>query len=74
MNPRHASELARRYSLANAESMRARLPNLGESLHTAAIELNRDLTIERIDLMMAWLKGAESSLMHLRRALKESVA
>jgi hypothetical protein len=34
-------------------------------------ELARDCTVERCDEMLARLKGAETSLMHLRLALAE---
>jgi hypothetical protein len=52
-------------------AMCARLPDLGESLNNAAVDLSRDITVERVDEMLVWLKGAESSLVHLRRALAE---
>ena len=51
------------------ESLASHLPDLGESLLTAAIDLSRDCTVERVDLMLARIKGAETNLTHLRRAL-----
>lgn len=62
-------ELARRLYAPSAETLISHLPDLGESLHTAAIDLERDCSIERCDLMLARLKGAETNLIHLRRAL-----
>jgi len=55
--------------LPDLDAMRARLPDLGESLHNAAIDLGRDLTLERVDEYMARLKGAQTNMTHMRRAL-----
>jgi hypothetical protein len=52
-------------------AMRKHLPDMGESLHNVAIDLARDCTVERCDEMLARLKGAETSLMHLRLALAQ---
>ena len=57
----------------NIDAMRARLPDVGESLNTAAHELARDITLEKIDAFLAKLKGAETSLIHLRRTLAQEV-
>ena len=65
---RHNTTLAAKLYQSNVGAMRARLPDLGESLHIAAIDLSKDCTIPRIDEMLARLKGAETSLIHLRRA------
>jgi hypothetical protein len=62
-------EAVRQLYQPDIESMRRSLPDLGESLHTAAIELSRDCSVERVDLMITRLKGAESGLVHLRKAL-----
>jgi len=45
------------------------LPDLGESLQSAAIDLSRDCTLDRVDLMLSRLKGAEACLVNLRKAL-----
>ena len=69
---RHSHELARRlYARPDASTIIAHLPDLGESLNSAAIDLAQDCNIESIDAMLARLKGAESSLMHLRRSLAD---
>ena len=65
---RHDAALAAKLYQSNVDAMRARLPDLGESLHSAAIDLAKDCTIPRIDEMLAWPKGAATSLMHLRLA------
>jgi hypothetical protein len=57
----------------DVDAMRRRLPDLGESLNTAAVELARDITLDKIDAFMAKLKGAETSLMHLRRQLAADI-
>jgi len=49
--------------------MRKNLPDMCESLHNATIDLSRDCSLDRVDLMLAKVKGAETSLVHLRRAL-----
>ena len=59
----------RRLYQPSIESQASHLPDLGESLHTAAIDLSRDCTLERVDLMLARIKGAEATLVHLRKAL-----
>jgi hypothetical protein len=70
---KHRADLARRlYARPDANSIIKHLPDLGESLHNAAIDLARDCTVERIDAMLARLKGAETSLVHLRRKLMQS--
>ena len=68
---RYAPELARRILCRpDAAAMRAVLPDLGESLNTAAQELARDVeSLDKIDKFLAKLKGAETALMHLRRDL-----
>jgi hypothetical protein len=70
---RHDPEPARRLHARQPDisAMRARLPDLGESLHNAAIDLARDCTVERCDEMLARLKGAETSVAHLRRSLAQ---
>jgi hypothetical protein len=62
-------ELARRLYQPDLDAMRTHLPALGESLNNAAIDLAKDCTIPRIDEMLARLKGASTSLLHLRRGL-----
>jgi hypothetical protein len=55
-------------------SMRLRLPDLGESLHAAAVDLGRNLTLDRCDMMLDRLRGAENSVRHLRQRLAEELA
>ena len=45
------------------------LPALGKCLHVAAVELSRDCTLERVDLMLDRLKGAQAAIVHLRKSL-----
>ena len=66
---RHDAVLARRLYQSNSDLIRSSLPDLGESLNNAAIDLAKDCTIPRIDEMLARIKGAETSLLHLRRGL-----
>jgi len=47
------------------------LIDMGEALNTACQDLARDCTLPRIDEMLHRIKGAETSLLHLRRALAE---
>ena len=61
--------LARRMFAPDIDAMRCSLPDVGESLNTAALELARDLNLERLDQMLARLKSAESNLVHLRKAM-----
>ena len=49
----------------------ARLPDLGAALEAGLCELNRDLTVDRIDQMAMKLKAADQSLLVMRRALIE---
>jgi len=70
---RHDAALARQlYARPDSSAMIKHLPDLGESLNNAAIDLAQDCTVERIDAMLARLKGAETSLIHLRRKLMQS--
>ena len=70
---RHDPELAQRlYSRApDLYTVQKHLAAMGESLSTAAHELARDVTLEKIDLFLAKLKTAESNMQHLRRALAQ---
>jgi hypothetical protein len=69
---RHDHSLARAlYARPDASAMIKHLPDLGQSLQSAAIDLAKDCSLPRIDEMLARLKGAETSLLHLRRALAE---
>jgi hypothetical protein len=72
---RHDPELARRLYARkpDLDAMRKALPDLGESLNTAAHELAREITIERVDQMRAKIQGADDALLHLRRALAQKV-
>lgn len=50
-------------------SMTSHLPTMGESLDEACRALADDCTLERVDLMLARVKSAETNLVHLRKAL-----
>jgi hypothetical protein len=50
-------------------SLISHLPDLGESLHHAAVDLSLDCTVQRVDLLLARLQGSETALVHLRKAL-----
>jgi hypothetical protein len=69
MNMICAIDAARRMLTPSVENMIASLPDLGDSLNTAAVDLAHDCTLERVDMMLSRIKGAESSLIHLRKAL-----
>ena len=62
-------DLARQLYQPSVESRVSHLPDLGESLHSAAIDLARDCTLEGVDQMLARIKGAETTLVHIRKAL-----
>jgi Arc/MetJ-type ribon-helix-helix transcriptional regulator len=68
---RHDATLARKLYQSNSDLIRSSLPDLGESLPAAAVDLARDCTLERVDKMLSRLRGAETSLLHLRRSLAE---
>ena len=67
----HDPLLLRQLYRPDADAMRLRLPDLGESLHNAAVELGRDLTPDRCDQFAARLQTALDFTRHLRRALVE---
>lgn len=62
---------ARSRFMPDLEAMRVHLPDLGQSLATAAAELARDLTAERCDLMLDRLQVASNTVRAIRRALAE---
>ncbi len=62
-------DLVRRLYAPSAESLLSHIPEMGESLNSAALDLARDCTLKRVDLMLARIKGAEASLVHLRKLL-----
>jgi len=68
---RHDAALAAKLYQSNSDLIRSSLPDLGESLHAAAVDLARDCSLEHVDKMLSRLKGAETSLLHLRRSLAE---
>ena len=71
---RHDPDLARRlYARPDSGNMIKYLPDLGESLHNAAIDLANDCTLAHVDEMLARLKGAETGLQHLRRSLAAEI-
>jgi hypothetical protein len=55
------------------DAMRRHLPDLGQSLHIAAVELSCDITLDRCDEMLARLAGAVEAVRHLRRELASGV-
>lgn len=70
----HDSDLGRLYARQpDLDAMRARLPDLGESLNTAAHELARDISLDKIDAFLERLKGAESTVRYLRQAVVQEV-
>jgi hypothetical protein len=62
-------ENARRLYAPSLGSLISHLPDLGESLHTAAVNLAHDCSLARVDLMLAQLETGKQSLVHLRKAL-----
>jgi len=62
-------DLQRRLYGQSIDTMRRNLVDMGECLNTAAVDLARACTLDRVDLMLARIKGAETTLVHLRRAL-----
>lgn len=71
MNAGHIKHMAQIQQLygPNLGTLTDNLPNLGDSLKTAADELARDCTVQHVDEMLARLKGAEHNLVHIRKAL-----
>jgi hypothetical protein len=53
--------------------IKRRLPDMGESLHNAAVDLGKNLSLDRCDEMLDRLRGAEHSVRHLRRVLAETM-
>ena len=66
---RYDDELVKLLYQSNADAIRTRLGDLGEALHIAANDLSHDCTLERVDALLSRLKGAETSLVHLRKTL-----
>jgi hypothetical protein len=75
MTSRHSFALDARMKARepDIDAMRKALPDLGESLNTAAHELAHEITIERVDQMRAKIQGADDALLHLRLALAQKV-
>ncbi len=61
-------EIARRLYQPDLDAMTASLPDLGAALDAALVELSKDLTVDRIDQAIMKLKGAEHTLVSMRRA------
>lgn len=53
--------------MPDAASLIARLPDMGAALDAALCELGKDMTVDRIDQALMKLKGAEHSLVAMRR-------
>jgi hypothetical protein len=67
---KHDHQLARRlYARPDASAIISRLPDMGNSIHDGAIDLAREQTLEACDKLIARVKTAETSLVHLRKAL-----
>ena len=68
---RHAAHLMRRIQcMPDAAAMKSVLPDLGESLSTAAHELARDIeSLDKIDRFLNKLERAKFALEHLRREI-----
>jgi hypothetical protein len=62
-------ERARYRSGPSIDAMRKSLPDVGLALNTACLELERELTPERLDRLMAQLNAAQTNLLHLRLAM-----
>ena len=65
-------EVARRLYQPDLDAMTASLPDLGAALEVSLCELSKDLTVDRIDQALMKLKGAEHSLVSMRRATVEN--
>ena len=61
--------LARRMFAPDIDAMRHSLPDVGESLSNACLELERELTLERLDELLNRFSAAQQNLVHLRKAL-----
>jgi len=64
-------ERARRLYQPDLDAMKSLLPSLGAALEVAFCELSKDVSIDRIDQALMKLKGAEQSLVAMRRAKAE---
>jgi hypothetical protein len=64
-------EQARRLYQPDLDTMKSRLPDLGAALDAAFCELSKDVSMDRIDQALMKLKGAEQSLVVMRRAKVE---
>jgi hypothetical protein len=62
-------ENARRLYAPSAASMQENLPAMGDSLSATCLDLSRDCSLDRLDQLAARLKAAQTSLIHLRKAL-----
>ena len=65
-------ERARRLYQPDLDAMKSRLPDLGAALEAAFCELSKEVSIDRIDQALMKLKGAEHSLVSIRRAKIEN--
>ncbi len=65
-------EIARRLHQPDLDAMKASLPNLGAALDAALCELGKDMTLDRTDQALMKLKGAEHSLVAMRRVKIEN--
>ena len=63
-------ERARRLSGPSIPAMRSSLPNVGDSISAICYELERDLTVERLDAALVRFKAATQNLIQLRQALE----
>ena len=68
-----AIERARHKSQPSIDSLIARLPDLGESIRNAAVDLSDNCTLEGVDALLSRLQTATTSLVHLRKAMTTEV-
>ncbi len=65
---KHLDQVRQLYG-PNLGTLTDNMSSMGESLQAACYALADDCTLERVDLMLARLKGAEHTLVHIRKAL-----
>jgi hypothetical protein len=66
---RHDPELAKRLYARHTPVLWGHVVDMGESLNAALVNLARERTLDALDDVLARLKGAETGLQQMRRAL-----
>jgi len=61
--------LAHRRFNPSVDAMRRSLPDLAESVTTGCLELERELTLDRLDALLDRWKAGHQNLIYLRRAI-----